>query len=301
MSKNVSVSSHMTKSKLAIKETNIGFVKYFMFTITSWIGKLMFLSFPLFALSEYHLIEQIKQAKPCSLEDAFEGAASFKKYWITCQFALIYQGLILTLALIIWGLTFGLDRIGAQLDDIMNFNRYYTAWVFQWGAIILGVIGVYQISIMYAPVVYLIYTHEDMTLSEALKESQLMMTGSAKRQLMGIHLSHLSLFMIKVALGGGLLAAAYYGIPRFFFILILVIVSVWLLTGIPRLLLSVRLSSVALYDTLLENASYESLFDASRNKVNPNRIRKEEVLIKLFEDLSPNVTLKPAIQEKEGL
>lgn len=297
----IKISSSNTKSKEAISDPKIGNLKFIIFTITSFIGKLLFLSFPLFALSEYHFIEQIKQAKPCSLEDAFEGAASPKKYWITCQFALIFQGLILTLGLIIFGISLGLDSIGAELDNIMNFNRYYTAWIFQWGAIVIGLILVYQVSLSYAPVVYLIYTNEDITLSEALKESQLMMTGTAKRRLMGIHLTHLVRFMIKAVLGGGLVVAAYFGIPSIFFTLILVLVSIWLLYGVPRLLLSIRISSASLYDALLENASYESLFDASRNKVNPNRIRKEEVLFKLFEDLQPNVTLKPALQEKEGL
>lgn len=301
MLNNVNVSSHMTKSKLAIRETNIGFFKFLIFTFTAWIGKLLFFSFPLFSLTEYHLADQIKQDKPCSLEDAFEGAASPKKYWTTFQFAVVFQGVMITLGLLIWGVYVGLDFVGAELDNIMNFNRYYTAWVFQWTSIVIGIFLVYRFSLTYAPVVYLIYTHDDMSLSQALKASQLIMTPTAKRQLVTIHIEHVIRFLIKAAFGAGLVVMANYGLPQFFFIIIMIIVSIGLLYGIPRLLLSVRLSSVALYDILLENASYETLFDASRNQVNPNRIRKEEVLLKLFDELSPNVTLKPAIQEKEGI
>jgi hypothetical protein len=291
----------MKKAKMAIGSPDVGAIKFLLFTLTSMLGKLIPLSFPLFALSDYRLVYKIQKGTTFHMEDGFEGAKSTKHYWVTLQFILYMECLMIVVLGLIFMLYLSLNYIGSELDNLMNFNRYYTAWFFQITSIVFAVIAIYNIGLSFAPVVYIVSNQDEPNLSEALKDARKMMTPQAKMKLIEIHFLHVVRFLPKLLIGAAL---AYYAVMNFqviLYLIVIIVVSIALLFSLPKYLLSIRISSVHLFDSWMEGIAYTSLFDGTNQSDYNQRIQKEEVLLKLFEDITPTVEGPTTVEVKEGL
>lgn len=279
------VSSSMKEAKAAIKNSDVGFLKYLLFTVTSVIGKLFFFSFPLFALADYEIVNLIRTKKPVSIEAAFADSKSMPKYWKTMLYTLMVQLSLIATALVFIGLMFGLSYLGKIFDESAGFARYYTVFFVQLGCVILLIVSVIQIALYFAPTLYLIQSHPDMELTEALNQSVKLLSRNGKKQLLIAFFQHFIRFIVLTAISTLVVYFVYNVFVRTFFVIVTIPLAILVLLSIPRLLLSYRITTTKIYDKLLEEATYANLFETEQIAPLSSNIRKEELLTALFDEI----------------
>ena len=287
MSQRVSqyVSMGMRDSKYVIGAGKGIFFKYFIFSMSSLIGKLFFLSYPLFALGDYHIIKQIEEGKKISLEDAFEDSNVGKKYWTTTHFALVNHIIFLIGMIIIAGLSFGLIQMGYTLDRYFRFDQGYTVFVSQIISGCIFIVFIIQKQLYFGPVTYLIQSNEDNGLSDTLRQSALIMTNYGKVKLLYIYLYYVIRLLIYGFVSVLLSYGAYVLLPDFWFVFVTILLGVNLLKSMTKIMLAHKISSSKLFVDLIKEATYKSLGDQNRYKVFENKVSKKDILITLFEEM----------------
>jgi len=287
----------LSESKEALRADKFNFIKYLMFTVTSIIGKLFFFSFPLFKLSEYHIVHQIKESQTINFEDAFEDSSQVKTYWTMMLFGLIKLFILLTGLVLISALAYGLIALGTAMDTYELRYQHNFILFFQVVSVILYVIFLFCNSLIYAPVGFLIQSHPEMGLREALSQSKVIFNAYGRGKLFVIRIRLLLRFIAYIVLASAVGLISYIWLTPYYFIGIVIILSILLLQSLPRILLSNQIASTRLYLDLIEDSAYQSLFEANPSPLFDNGLRKEDLLSSLFDEVFENETVSEPVEE----
>jgi len=262
------------------------YMRFVLFSLTAIVGKMTFIGLPLFSFAEYKAANQIETDRTVDLNQSFSDTKSVNKYWLALLYALLKGTIIVTVFLIILGLYYGLNLMGVSIDDYLDLERYYSVMIVQVICISLLLVSVSFIHVYFGPVMYLISISDDNGLNEILTQNHKMMTkNNGLFKLMYIWIFFLIRFIVLVAF---LSLLGYFAFQYFydhFFIMTLIIFSLVVFVILPRILVMNRLSSIKLFEHMLENAAYESLFNDEGTTTIVNRIRKEDVLSALFDEI----------------
>ena len=279
------VSSGMRNSKRAIKESDAGIFRYIAFSIASLPGKLFFLSFPMFAFAQYHMANQVEKREKLSLEGSLEDASNMKKYWAGMQFALFSHIIFITGLLVLGGLSYGLIQMGRALDHYLLFDRYYTMFLFQVVSLCLVFVFIIAKALHFGPVAYLIQSN-GLGFSEALHQGNKLMSEGGKTTLFTIHLYYLVRVVMMAGIGFGLAYGASMFAPLPVLIAVSVGVGAVFLRMLPRVMLAHKLSASMLFVDLVKAAAQEHVEDESMYALMSSKVRKDEILLSLFNDSS---------------
>ena len=180
------VSHGSVSSKTALNQNGNRHVLYYLFTLAGLIGKLFFLSNPLFVLTEQAINKQIDDQENISLADALAKANDHKKYFALAQFVLLKQLLMLILLILVGFVSVGFIYLGYTLDNLFDLDRYYIMSFFE---VISGVLLVTSLLILYSylfSIPTIISQSESMTLGEALKQNQQIMSTTSIKKISAI-------------------------------------------------------------------------------------------------------------------
>ncbi|MFW5913534.1 MAG: hypothetical protein ACOCSM_00585 [Bacillota bacterium] len=280
------VSIGLKASKHALRQKNESTLKYKVFSLASLLGKRFFVSYPLFALADYRLAGQIEDAEAMDMDKAFEDSGDTEKYVSVAQLALLSQVILLTGLAIIGGVAYGFIHLGARIDQLLEFERYYMVFAFQIlsGCVFIGFL--IKKAMYFGPVAYLIQSGEAGSLSEALSHGASFMTPSGKAKLTYLHVYHLGRVLVYAITAFLVAYAALATLPAFLFIAITIGVGILFLRSLPRVMLSHKLSTMRLFSDQSKEMAYESLLERETSSGSNGKISKEETLIGLFDELS---------------
>lgn len=278
------------------------FLKFFGFSMSTLIGKLLVVGFPLFALAEFHIVSQIQKTKHFDLESAFEDSQSGKKFWTTALCALLGQIIVIAGGLLIFLLYLGLKAVGSQMDYSFRFNRFFTVFFFGLFCILLFALLVVWVSLYFDPVVFLIQSNGDMGISEALRQARAVMTPVGRGKLFWMRIYYLIAITVVAGLGYGAFYLWYAVLPTFWGVgLLAVLFCLLLLLTMSRILLSERIACVKLFSDLVEEAAFQNFFVSKPEESLQGKIRKEQILATLFEETITEIVEKPQGMKEEGV
>jgi len=293
----------LSESKTALKFSKIHLLKYLLLTIASILGKFFFFSYPIFAFSEYHIVNQIREKVLFDLEDVFVDSKSIKKYWTMAVGALIYHFILLSGTLFIGLITYFLTFIGSGLN---GFSRIFgLSWVSFFLTICIAVLVVFLAwcSIIFEPIVFYIQSNEDIGFSEAYHQVKAWMSKVGRWKLFVIRLFHWGIFIVYGIIGTVFAIYMYRNWAFFWFIIIATPLGFFIILKLPRLILSNRIASSKLFYDLMNESVYLSLFDQEHTTAfHSSKIRKESVLVALFDEVIVEDSPKPSKTSlEEGL
>lgn len=283
------IQTGLKESKTSGQKKKKKTAKHFIYALSSMLGKRFFLSYPLFALADYHMADQIEKTETIDFEKAFEDCKSNGKYWSSVQFSLLKQ-LILVVGVLLLGLiAYGLSNLGNILDVAYDFQSNYAEFTF----LVLGATSIFMFIIMlnvhFGSVMYFIQS-EDVGLSEALQKNARIMTKIARTKLLYINLYYLTRFAAYTALSVWVIYWVSSEFTTSWLIITAVVFLVLLLASIPRLILSHRISSASLFKDMIVETAYVNLEEDAEDSALSEKISKETLLASLFEETDSDET-----------
>lgn len=283
----------------SIELTN-GTLKKGLFRVSFWmvmsmVGKLMFFSFPLFALTEQEVMRQAKTEKKIDFLKAFK-ATSGKAYFETMKYVL-YRSIVFlvgTLSILALGYLLIVSAINAYMylpfaiGEMLIFVYAFTGLLY-FGFLIL-------FSLMYPAVIFLINQYPDLTLSEALVENRKLVTKYATTQILMIRIKfYLKEFGTLLFLGY-LLFLVRYTMPYYLWLLLIPVGIVLYILLLSRWYLASGIAMHTLFNDLLEERAYAGLFESKETTLEVPQVRKEDILVTLFEEEILNEPVEPEIE-----
>lgn len=291
------VSKGMQESKYAFKRRKHGFMNLLTFFMASLIGKRFFLSYPLFALAEYHLAQQVEQEGVVSLEEAFEDACITKNYWTAVHLALLNQVVFLIGFFTIALFGFVLFFFGTMLEGVFGFGDNIALVVSLTVTAGLFLMLIIQKSLYFGPVLYLIQG-SDVSLSEALQQSRHIMTKSARYKLLRIHMYYFSKTLLVI---GAVVAITYFAAASYPAIPWLVLMGmgfiVVLMSFAPKTMFSHRISTSKLFIDLVQEAIYYGRGDSDTSKLATQKVSKEKLLLSVFEKMIKDKQMQASFEQ----
>lgn len=285
MSRGVShyVSLGTRGSKIAWSQNRKARLRYVFYSMASLIGKLFFLSFPLFALGDYHIVNQIKEKRDWSFFDAFEDSHDQNKYSATVKYALLYHVLFVTGMIIIAALSFLLLQVAHTIDASLGFDRHYIVFVARVLSGSLVVVFLFSLKIQLGPALYLIQSSKDLSLSDALKSSALILERHGKIKLFHVQLFYMFRVVPLGMLYGSLAYWSYEALSGNYFLIITALLVFFFLKVVSKNVLSYHISVSNLYNDLVKEQAYGSLNEQQTEQIIGTRVPKKEVLMTLFD------------------
>ncbi len=282
------------EAKTLLKGTRRHYLKYFVFTLSAIIGKLFFLSHPLFSLTEYKLINEALRGNDIDLEKALIDSTKQKKFWTAVQFVLIDQ-VIFIVGLILIGLIALISvQLGFLLDISLNFNQPFLFITFITLNIILFLVFILYKSVYFGPVLFFIQNEESALLHEAFSKAALVMKSGNKLKLLHIKLIYLFKFSLYLALS---IAVAYYTFELLTFLwglIVTLILTVLILRLLPKMVFSHGFATSKFFNDLQNEVAIELAYDPVALVKDTSTLKKEEILLTLFDTVST-----PFKEEKE--
>ncbi|MFW5895030.1 MAG: hypothetical protein ACOCU0_03775 [Bacillota bacterium] len=280
------VSVGLRDSKNALKENREQTLKFNVFSLSSLLAKRFFLSFPLFALAEYNLANQLRANKNMDMDTAFEDSEDRGKYSAAAQLALLTQTIFITGVLILGGLAYGFIHLGFIMDRFFEFDRYYTAFIFQILSGGVFIAFILKLNTYFGPAVYMIQSGEAKGLQDALRQGARYMSKTGRVKLTYIHVYHLGRFLVYAIVAFLLIYGAFSILSVFSAIATTIAVGIVFLMAMPRVMLSHRISTTHLLSDLITENVYESLLVKENTEGTNASISKEQTLMALFDELS---------------
>lgn len=281
------VRSGLEDSKIAIKKDRKKFGVLVLWNFAAIVGKLFFLSYPIFALGEYHLAHQINKTGQYKLIEALNDSTQPKKYLYALQYSLFFQTLLIAGLILCGGLSYGLIQLGYYFDDIFSISRYYGVFITQIASAVFIILFILSLHFFLTPVAYLMQANSEMNLSLALKESIKIMQGKGKAKLFSTTLYYLGSFAYKsviiLAIGYVFFITSSTG----WFILITIILSFIVLSIFTRVMLAYRLALTRLFNDLVEEREYIQLEEDTIPLM--DKTRKLDLIMRLFNDTTEEV------------
>lgn len=295
----VYIKKGMRASRGAFRHQSQLYFKYCLFLLTSILGKLLFFTYPLYALAEVRIVKTINETGSFEVEKSFEDANSIKKVWTTILYYLVKGLIYLSGIIILSGFTYLLIYLGKTIDEMTTLKKYYVMFAFGIIGGILILLFIIMVHLLFAPATYLIQKYDDIGISDVISKSISIMSRKGKMKLFLIEIMHLLYFL--------LFASIFLGILWFFESIFLplvvifcsIIFAIILLIMIPKIILSNKIASICLIEELVNEEAYEdSLNNHDRQKSNI-KVKKEDLLISLFDNSNIDSNKEPVNSENE--
>ncbi len=277
------VSMAMNDVEIALSRKKRKFLRYFLYSVASFIGKLFFLSYPLFAFADHHISNQIRENRNWQLLDAFEDTNDQKRYWTTVKYALLNHIVHITGFLMIAGVVFVLMRVASSITDYYEPERQYLMFVAQIISGALVVSFLFSVRIHLGPMIYLLRTSDDLSLSEAFKHSAIIMEGQGKIKLFHMQFRSLSKVLFWGLLCAGFGYLSYTAFSFDVFLVIAIILGFLFLRLVSRQGLVYRISASNLYTDLIKEVAYDRLSEHDMDRMTGSTLRKKDILKTLFD------------------
>jgi hypothetical protein len=286
------VSLGTSGSKIALSQNRRSGLRYLFYSMASWIGKLFFLSYPLFAMGDYHIVQQIKEKREWSFFDAFEDSSDLNKYFATVKYVLLLHILFITGMIIIAALSFILLQVARSIDLSLEFERHYIVFVARVLSGSMVVVFLFTLKIYLGPALYLIQSSKDLSLSEALKSSVIILKRQGKIKLFHVQLHYLISVVFLGTLYGSLAYWSYETLTGNAFLVITALLVFLFLKFASRKILAYHISVSNLYIDLIKELVYVPLSEQPTKRIIGTRISKKDVLMTLFDRVT--------VPEKQG-
>lgn len=234
------------------------FFKYILYLFASFIGKGIFLAYPLFALADVKIVKEIEETGSFKVENAFADADKPKKYWITLVFYVLKMLFLAAGIGIILGIIalFSIFSFQMYYSDIDTFAAFLT-FLYIIG-IIAGTIFIIYFLLYLAPATYLLQTSDGIGICEVLNKSFSTMKNG-KMKLFLIYLIHFLIFLAAFAIGFVILSLIQLIAPlEIVFLFAVVIVLSLLFILLPILVLANKIASLTLIKDLIDSEEIAS-------------------------------------------
>ena len=285
-------------SKTARMKSGTRGITMVFYTLCSLASKLFVFTYPLFALADYHIAGQINDTNSMDLNDAFKDSGYIKKYRSAIQYAWLSTLVLFMGVLLIGLLSLGTIQLGFALDEFFGFPLYYFGLFFQILGIGLLVAFIFAKNMYFAPVVFLIQSRT-MTLSEALRQSSIIMSDAGRLKFFHIQLYHLGKFILYLLVASAIVYGVFLLEMMPLLIVTLIVMAVLLLKALPNIVLSNNVAKTRLFSDLIHETSFVDVTDDASVEAITKQLRKEDVLLKLFDDI-PSEEPKASDLEKAG-
>lgn len=274
----VYIKKGMHDSKSALHNQKPLFFKYFLFVLTSFLGKLFFITYPLFALADIRIAKSIEETGKFELEKSFEDSNLIKTVWTTMLFILLKTLILISGTIILSGLTFMLASFGTTIDSMTTLKGNYMTYFFGSLGVIAIVVFIIMVNLYLGPATYIIQSNDDVGISDVFTKSIEIMNKNGKSTLLLIKIFHLLRFLINLIVCIGLIWVIHIFSNPLIETFCIIILSIVLLLTLPRIVLSNKISSYSLFKKLTDK---EDILNNS-TKI---KVKKEELLVTLFDDL----------------
>lgn len=276
------------------------YLKWVMFMLVSFIGKLLFFSFPLFALAEHELAKQAINIKPISIELGFNGPDKPKTYLSTLLFVVYKQLILLVGGALIVLLGYLLLSLSIELYLYVLIRSSVLILISQGIVLFVSILFIIWFSLHQAMTIYLLHANQDIKLGDAMAESQRLLTTEVKIQIMSIRIRHFGrVLLIWIVLG----AIGYYArfmLPTHLWIILMTVLGLIAIVTLPKYLLSNRIALNQLFADVISECAYQSLFEQTQTSVLSNQVRKADILVSLFDEVIIN-PVEPVVETPENV
>ena len=279
------------------------FFKYFIFNISAMIGKLCFLSFPLFAFAEYHLVKQVEQAQKLTFGKAFEDASSKKVFETTQHLALLNHVLTIAGLLVIGGLAYGLIYLGTTIDNYFDLNRYYVEFIFQAMSGTILVVFLLFKNIYMESLTYILRVDHEISLAEAFRKNEEVMANKNKVYLFYIKAYFFGVFAIYAIIAGVSSYLAFVYFIEYWFIIITILLILFGLRVMTKLMFGYKVASTKLFEDLHKDLNFEQAVTEGEEKLSEDKMLTSEILLTLFDtftDRDAMVESKIELEDETG-
>lgn len=161
------------------------YLKYYLFLIASFIGRLSFVTMPIFNLANVRLIHNVKKNKNIELFNSFEGAENPKKWWRTLVTNSLWLTILLAGVVIIFFCAVQAIPFLVSIKDTPVAYTIFTILVFFVTAIVISIYSLIA-SLYFLPVNYILNQYPDLSASMVLKTSFTSMSKDGKGTYIGI-------------------------------------------------------------------------------------------------------------------
>lgn len=281
-------------SRKALKKNRPLFLKYSIFLLSSLLGSLTLIAYPIFELANIRIARSVVENGRFKVEDAFEDSNSLKKLWVTGLGKIVGLFALLSGIALIGGLGFALMNVGLQIDLITSLRAYYFYPTFIGLSGALLIIYVLCVLTYFGPLSHIIQK-DDVGLADGMKKSVSIMNFNGAVKLIVIYLVHILYLAIRLAIAYGIIYYLSTIIIYEVHNLVIIAFAVIVLLGFPRAVLSLTIARTSLYDDLIEEHKYFELIGSKKQQLLEEE--KELLLNSLFDEAK---VIKNIVEDKAG-
>lgn len=241
------------------------FLKYYLFSMASFLGSIFIVTMPIFFLAEVRMARIAKEKNDIAIFDSLEGADHPKRWWTLLLtnylwILLVMAGVLVIVLCFVPTVPFISSLATLESPILMLVFAYLVIFA------LYVVLIVYMIlaTLHFAPVNYIIDKDESLGVSEVLKTSYSSMNKDGKVTyflinilyglVSGVFVFFLTiLLIIMLALGQNIPAVGFIFLAIFLGIVILA-----LILFLPFLMLGQSVSNISLFDDIIEFGNQES-------------------------------------------
>ena len=251
---NQKLSVYLKKGRIASKgallhQTTL-FVKYCLYVLTSFFGKLLFFTYPLFALADIRIAKTVEETGTFEVEKSFEDSNSMKKVWMAMIFIMVKMLVLLSGIILLSGFTLLLVYLGKIIDSMTSFDVNIMIFIFGVPGVLAIMLFILMINLNLGPVIYIIGTYNDIGIADVISKSVSIMAKKGKMKLLLIEIHYLLCFIMYLLISSALLYSIYLVASPTVVIFSGVIFIIIILLKLPKLILSRKIALVSLFNNL---------------------------------------------------
>ena len=271
-------------STSAISNQKTLYVMYCFYLLTSFLGRLILITYPLFALADIRIAKTALETGSFEVEKSFEDSNSIKKVWTTILYFMLKSLFLVSGIIILCGVTIVLVYLGHIFDAMTSLNYNLMMYILGAPAVLTMLVFILIVNLYFGPATYIIQSHHDIGISDVISKTVSMMRKKAKMTLLLIGVFHWFRYIIYVIICWGLM----YLINLMFSTLVVyffgVIFIIYLLLKLPKILLSKKIASVSLFKDLSNEEDYQALVGNQDPDQVKTILKKEDLLVSLFDE-----------------
>lgn len=273
-------------SRTLLKQSEVGVFKSVILMIASQLGKLFFLSYPLFALAEVNLINRMKSGQKIKITDVFDDASDREKYGTMAHIALMYHVIILAVTMIMGGLAFGLISIGISIDGRMRFYDHPVTTILSIVSGVLYLIIMMYVKVYFSSMPYIIHAGDNLSLSDCFKQNDMMLSHGGKLKIFSLYRNYMIKLLVVAFTGGVLSYIAWANLRLYASVSIIIVISFIFLVVYTKTSLSYRIGAFMLCEDLIHERMLVSLGHQDQKPVFNKQLNQQELLLSLFNDVT---------------
>lgn len=296
-------------SKVLFKRNKVNYFKFYLWIISSFIGKMLFISYPAFKLMDVKVATIANEKQKMDLLDAFEKSDN-KDLFLKTLLGFFLKGVLLISGILIFlliaGIMGGIAYVSSE-SVALTIALALPGVIFMFIYIII-------FCLSFAPLGYVINKRDDLNLSKDFFVCAECMKKGGKKTLFGIDIIMLLLHVVYLGIA---FLASYLCLSSssetlyvIGYVLIFIFFAFYLFLA-AKLVLSSRIAKIKLFDDIMNfDVSNEEKPEEEKEEVKDKKVKskkkkiietrsKEEILISLFNDKSLDEKEEEVVEEKE--